>query len=170
MIERDEREALRILELPPNASQEDIRRAYHLLRRLHGRDGAVFAAPGMEEFSGEARQAVLQQIDAAYALLSALAPEAPPAPPGARPETGTSALQQARAAAGLTLEQVAAETHVRIEYLSALEEERFEQLRLATVNVRGYLTAYLNAIGLAAEDAVPPYMKKFLAWQATQGR
>jgi cytoskeletal protein RodZ len=59
---------------------------------------------------------------------------------------------------------------VRVEYLSALEEEHFERLRLAAVNVRGYLTAYVNAIGLAAEEAVPPYMEKFLEWQARSGR
>jgi flagellar biosynthesis protein FlhG len=76
------------------------------------------------------------------------------------------ALRRARDAAGFTLDQVAAETNVRRESLSALEDERFEQLRLATVNVRGYLTAFVNTIGLPADDVVPAYMERFIRWQA----
>ena len=166
----DEALALRILELPPGASPEDILRAYNLLRRLHGRNGAVFCAPGMEEFAPEARAAVLEQVEAAFALLSARGEEPQPVLPAPAPEVEVpaedSALRRAREAAGVSLETVAQETHVRLEYLGALEEERFEHLRLATVNVRGYLTAYLNAIGLPAEDVVPAYMKKFIDWQA----
>jgi len=166
----DEAQALSILELPPAATMEDILRAYHLQKRLHGRSGAVFCAPGMEEFTPEARAAVLEQVEAAFALLRARE-EAPPAPPAAAPAAAdhsaqASALRRAREAAGLSLETVAMETHVRLEYLGALEDEQFEHLPLATVNVRGYLTAYLNTIGLAAEDVVPAYMKRFLEWQA----
>ena len=170
----DEALALRILELPPAASTEDILRAYHLLRRLHGRNGAVFCAPGMEEFAPEARAAILDQVEAAYALLNVREEPLPPSPaPRPEPEqlpAAPSPLRQAREAAGISLETVSQETHVRLEYLGALEEERFEHLRLATVNVRGYLTAYLIAIGLSVEDVVPPYMKRFLEWQAIQGK
>ena len=172
MAAPDEARALRILELDPAATLDDIQRSYQLLKRLHGRTGAMFAAPAMDEFSSEAQQGVLAQIEAAYALLSArkqgIAARAPAAAP--RPEEPTdvpaTALRRARDAAGLSLDQVADETHVRLEYLIALEEERFEHLRLATVNVRGYLTAFANAVSLPAEDVVPAFMKKFLAWQA----
>jgi hypothetical protein len=170
----DEAQALRILELPPAASMEDILRAYHLQKRLHGRDGAVFCAPGMEEFAPEARAAVLEQVEAAFALLSSRAeaqPDRPAPAPAAADRSGpASPLRRAREAAGLSLETVTQETHVRLEYLGALEDEQFEHLPLAAVNVRGYLTAYLNAIGLSAEGVVPAYMKRFLEWQALQGK
>lgn len=168
MATEKERRARRILEVSPTASMEDIHRAYQLLMRIHGRSGAVSAAPGMDEFSAEARQAVLEQIEAAHDLLSA-AEEARPAAPAPAPEPPpavATALRKARDAAGFTLDQVAAETNVRREYLSALEEERFEHLRLATVNVRGYLTAYLHAIGLAEDTVVQAYMKTYLEWQS----
>ncbi len=180
-----ERQARRILEVDPDAPMEDILRAYLMLRRIYGRDQAMFTAPGMDEFSPEARQDALAQIEAAYSLLRALLPETgqavqarpavleirslPPAPrpkPPAEPAAELTALRRAREAAGFSLDQVAAETNVRREYLSALEEERFEQLRLATVNVRGYLTAFVNTIGLPVDEVVPPYMQRFLQWQA----
>jgi hypothetical protein len=175
MAAPDEARALRILELDAAATPDDIHRSYHLLKRLHGRTGAMFAAPGMDEFSSEARQEVLAQIEAAYALLTArgqgMAAGAPGAPgaaprPEAPAEVPATALRRARDAAGLSLDQVAEETHVRMEYLIALEEERFDHLRLATVNVRGYLTAFANAVSLPAEEVVPAFMQKFLAWQA----
>jgi hypothetical protein len=171
-VAEDERLARLILEVSPAAPMEEIHRAYRVLKRIHGQEAAIFSAPGMDEFSPEARQAILDELEAAYALLCALGPEPEDLPP-ARPEpeaedlpAEATALQRARNAAGFSLDQVAAETNVKRDYLSALEEERFEHLRLATVNVRGYLTAYVNAIGLPVEEVVPAYMKKYLDWQA----
>ena len=34
------------------------------------------------------------------------------------------------------------------------------------VNVRGYLTAYVHAVGLSVEAVVPAYLKKFQDWQS----
>jgi len=173
MASEEERRARRILEVSATAGMEDIHRAYQLMMRIHGRSGAAFAAPGMDEFSAEARQSLLEQIEAAHDLLSALCGEAEAGPAAASPAPAepeapadATALRRARDAAGLTLDQVAAETNVRREYLSALEEERFEHLRLATVNVRGYLTAYVHAIGLDEDAVVPAYMMKYREWQS----
>jgi cytoskeletal protein RodZ len=77
-----------------------------------------------------------------------------------------TALRCAREAAGLTLEHVMAETNVRLDYLLALEEERFQDLPSAPVYVRGYLTNYLTAIGLMSERVVYEYMNRHLKWQA----
>jgi curved DNA-binding protein CbpA len=181
----EERRCRRILEVAPGASLEEITRAYRLLRQLHGQDTGIFAAPAMDEFSAEARRDALEAIETAYAALSApeTREEAPaaqdvqaarpvPDAPAARPALASvppgaaTALGRARDAAGLTLDQVSAETHVRRDYLQALEEERFESLRLPTVNVRGYLTAFAGAVGLAEAGFVPAYMEKFIAWQA----
>jgi len=171
MATEEERRARRILEVSATAGPEEIHRAYQLMMRIHGRSGAAFAAPGMDEFSAEARQAILEQIEAAHDLLGALGAEAGPAPAAAPAEpepepAAATTLRRARDAAGFTLDQVAAETNVRREYLSALEEERFEHLRLATVNVRGYLAAYVHAIGLDEDQVVPAYMMKYREWQS----
>lgn len=176
----DEKQCRRILEVAPDATSEEITQAYQLLKRIHGKPDAWMSAPAMDEFSADTRTGILRDLEAAYAHLRTLEgaqpqPQAPPiaAPPTPpvkpdRPESSAAAppLRRAREAAGLSLDQVFSETHVRLEYLQALEEERFADLPLATVNVRGYLTALVTAIGLSPEEVVPPYMEKFKHWQA----
>ena len=56
------------------------------------------------------------------------------------------------------------------ERLQILLQERFDLLRLPMVNVRGYLTAYVQAIGLSVEAVVPAYMKKVQDWQSLHNR
>ena len=172
MISRERQRCLRILEVTPEATPEEITLAYNRLKRLHGKEPGLAMAGAMEEFSPEARAEVLDELEAAYALLRSQPPEtaaaAPLAPPEPREEvlpTEASALRRARITAGLSLDQVAQDTCVRLEYLKALEAERFEDLRLATVNVRGYLTAFATAVSLPAEAIVPAYMARFQAWQ-----
>ncbi len=61
------------------------------------------------------------------------------------------ALREARQAKGLTLEQVAAETHIRPRFLEALETGDFQALP-SLVQGRGFLRLYAGALGL---DPVP---------------
>ena len=169
----DLKQCRRILEVADDATREEITHAYHQLKRIHGKEPGLAIHPTMEEFAPEIRQEVLEEIEAAYALLQAIPVEAAPPPPqeevvveeeAAAPVT--SSLRKARMSAGLTLDQVAQETCVRREYLKALEEEHFEDLNaLASVNVRGYLNAFANAVGVPADVIVPVYMKRFTGWQ-----
>ncbi len=169
----DEGQCRRILEVTEDASAEDITQAYLLMKRIYEREQAIFAAPSMDEFAPEAREAILEEIEAAYRELSRLQSAAQPRihplpiilPVGSLPSDG-EALRSFREAAGVSLEYVASQTHVRVEFLSALEEERFWDLPLAAVNVRGFLSAYATEIGLPAEAVVPPYMQRFQQWQA----
>ena len=169
----DERACLRILELPEGASLGEITQAYQLMRRIYAKEQAVFTAPSMDEFAPDAREEVLADIEAAYLELTRLhaEPSSPARPaPSPLPEDGTpldgQALRRVRERAGLTLDHVASRTHIRAEYLRALEDERFTDLPPAAVNVRGFLAAYAEEIGLRAEDAVPAYMQRFQQWQA----
>jgi hypothetical protein len=163
----------RILEVSENASMEEITQAYLLMKRIYEKERAVFSAPSMDEFSSEARTEILEEIEVAYRELTRLHAKAQPQihpargafPEGNLPIDG-AALRRTREAAGISLEYVASETHVRVEYLSALEDERFWDLPPAAVNVRGFLTAYTTEIGLPAEHVVPPYMRRFQEWQA----
>ena len=168
----DERECRKILEVLEDASMADITQAYHLMKRIYEKEQAIFAAPSMDEFSPEAREEILEEIETAYRELSRIHHETQPQihllpvlPVGGLPSDG-EALRRFREAAGVSLEYVASQTHVRVEFLSALEEERFWDLPLAAVNVRGFLSAYATEIGLPAEEVVPPYMQRFQQWQA----
>jgi hypothetical protein len=157
----------RILEVSPQATREEITHAYQQLKHIHGAEPGLAIASSMEEFAPEARLEVLEEIEAAYALLRASPePEAPaPIPIEEEPPPAVmTGLRQARTAAHLTLDQVAQETCVRREYLQALEEECFEELRLlAPVAVRGYLTAFAQAVDLPHDPFVLEYMKRFTA-------
>jgi hypothetical protein len=168
----DDRQCRQILEVSEDASMDEILAAYHLLKRIYEKEQAVFTAPSMDEFSLEARAEILGEIEAAFRELTRLHAAAQPqihAVPVilAAGESGLDgpALRRIREAAGVSLEYVASQTHVRVEHLSALEEERFWDLPPAAVNVRGFLAAYATEIGLAAEEVVPLYMQRFQQWQ-----
>jgi hypothetical protein len=173
----DERECRRILEIADDASLEEIGQAYHLLKRLYENERAVFSAPSMDEFSPDSRNMILEEIETAYRELSHLLAAAQPQvhvvpvvlPKLDRPLDGR-ALRSLREAAGISLEYVASQTHVRLEHLTAMEEDRFWDLPPAAVNVRGFLSAYAMEIGLPVDDVVPPYMERFQKWQARKGR
>ncbi len=65
-------------------------------------------------------------------------------------------LQEARAARGLTLEDVSEETKIRVRFLQALEHERWEVLP-GSAYARGFLRTYANLLGLDAEELVAEY-------------
>jgi Helix-turn-helix domain len=163
----------RILEVPADASMDAITQAYHLLKRIYEKEHPVFMAPSMDEFAPEAREEILEEIEAAYRELSRIHLAAQPkihAMPRVHPVGGPvidgEALRRIREGGGISLEYVASQTHIRADYLSALEDERFWDLPLATVNVRGFLSAFATTIGLPIDDVVPQYMQRFQNWQA----
>jgi cytoskeleton protein RodZ len=67
--------------------------------------------------------------------------------------TAGSLLKEAREARGLSLEEVAAATRVRVPYLEALEADALNRLP-ALVYARGYLRTYAQLLDLEAEPLV----------------
>lgn len=83
-------------------------------------------------------------------------PEAPPPEPTEpllRHETLGRALQAAREARGLSLEQVALTTRVRRAYLEAIEEMRLDALPSRPFTI-GYIRAFADALGLDPDLAI----------------
>ena len=74
-------------------------------------------------------------------------------------EIGNS-LRTARGRRGLELAQVDADTHIRMRYLAALEDERFDLVPGAAY-VRGFLRTYANYLGLEADPFVDEYNARF---------
>jgi len=168
----DEAACRQILEVAPEASMDEVVQAYHRLKRIYQDDHAPFTAPSMDEFSEEARSAVLADIEMAYRELCQVLAEAKPqahaAPPpalSARLPVEGPALREVREAEGLSLDFIAAQTHVRRDYLQALEEERYADLPHAAVNVRGFLMAYVTELGLPVDAVVHGYMLRYQQWQ-----
>lgn len=158
-----------ILEVAPDASLEEIRRAHGFLRALYAPGSSVL--PAMDEFDPARQARVLAEIEAAFLELSAQLETAQAAPPPRpRPQDPDRVLDGAgmrkvREDAGFSLDHLAAETSVRASHLQALEEERFADLPSAAVIVRGYLTAYFAALNVAGDASVADYVKRFLKWQ-----
>jgi len=67
-----------------------------------------------------------------------------------------SLLGEARQVRGVTLEQAAASTRIRLRHLAALEEDRLAELP-APVYVRGYLRSYATYLEIDAEALVAAY-------------
>lgn len=175
MPDLDERRCRQILEVAPTASREEIAQSYHRLKRIYQDGGTAFLSASMDEFSDEARGEILREIEQAYQALSRLQAQAQPLIHPTPPPTVKShlpldgaALREVREAEGLSLDFIAAQTHVRREYLQAFEEERFADLPHAAVNVRGFLAAFVSEMGLPVEPVVHGYMQRYQQWQARQ--
>jgi hypothetical protein len=75
------------------------------------------------------------------------------------PGTGIGpALRKARQTRGKSIEEASRDTHIRAEYLQALEREAFESLR-GDVYVRGFLRSYSSYLGLSADKVVSVYVR-----------
>lgn len=180
-----------ILELPRDASADQVERAYRVAR-------ATYSSDSLATYSiyDEAELGALQErIELAHAVLSDDARRrAYDEQLGAAPRVelalsfadedeqglenapeirgfeesvdegpwGGAKLRRWRIARGIELDRVAATTKISESYLRSLEEERFDALP-ATVYVRGFVTAYVRAVGLEAERVVPHYMERVLA-------
>jgi hypothetical protein len=71
-----------------------------------------------------------------------------------------SSLREERLRRGLELAQVEAETCIRIRYLRALEEERFDLLP-GTAYVRGFLRTYASYLGFEEQRFIDAYNERF---------
>jgi hypothetical protein len=71
-----------------------------------------------------------------------------------------SALRKARLLRGKSIEEASRETHIRVDYLQALERERFDAL-LGDVYVRGCLRSYSSYLGLDPNGVLTLYSHEF---------
>jgi hypothetical protein len=70
------------------------------------------------------------------------------------------ALKQARVLQGKSIEEASRETHIRPEYLDALEDERYDSL-IGDPYVRGFLRSYSTYLGLDPDKVVTYYNRSF---------
>jgi cytoskeleton protein RodZ len=64
-----------------------------------------------------------------------------------------SNLKRERELRAISLQEVAAATHIRLEYLEALEQGRFEKLPGLTF-LKGYIRAYVQFVGLDFDEVM----------------
>jgi flagellar biosynthesis protein FlhG len=175
----------RVLGLPPQASREQIERAYRFCNEMYG-PSSLATYSLLEPSDVEATRA---RIDEAYGVLvdparrraydetiglrapgvvpypaaqtAERAPEAPELPePLELPKVVTgAALKRVREMRGISLRQIAIESKVGIRYFQYIEEDRFSHLP-APVYLRGFLSEYSRVVGLDARQVVESYIAR----------
>jgi len=71
------------------------------------------------------------------------------------------ALRGERLRRGIMLEQVAAETKIGVTYLTAMEEDRFDQIGVGCFFRRNFLRQYARVLGLDEEELVSLFNQQF---------
>ena len=174
----------RVLGLPPQASREQIERAYRFCNEMYG-PASLATYSLLEPRDVEATRA---RIDAAYAVLmdparrraydetlGLRAPGVVPYPPAegggdAPPPLGPEplelpelvtgpALKRLREMRGVSLRQIATESKVGVRYFQYIEEDRFSYLP-APVYLRGFLSEYARVVGLDGRRVVDSYIAR----------
>ncbi len=69
-------------------------------------------------------------------------------------------LKHQRELRGISLEEIAKHSLIRLEFLKAIEQEKFVQLP-GIAFAKGYLRAYANYIGLDAEDVLLRFESRY---------
>ena len=173
-----------VLGLPPQASREQIERAFRFCNEMYG--PASLATYSLLEPSDV--EATRTRIDEAYAVLmdpgrrraydenlGLRAPGVVPYPPAEDggdaqqllgsdpvelPEVVTGpALKRVREMRGISLRQIATESKVGVRYLQYIEEDRFSFLP-APVYLRGFLSEYARVVGLDGRRVVESYIAR----------
>jgi cytoskeletal protein RodZ len=81
-----------------------------------------------------------------------------------------SYLKKERELRNISLEELSEQTHIKMDYLQAMEMDRFEKLPGMTF-VRGYLKAYAGYVGLLPNEVLlrfEDYLKKLSGKHHTQ--
>ncbi|MFZ5864006.1 MAG: helix-turn-helix domain-containing protein [Nitrospirota bacterium] len=173
-----------VLEVSPDASPEQLARAYALAKRHFS--GASLGSYSL--FDSAERTEVLARIEEAWRTLSnreqrarydqdvlgrAPAPAAPAStgpttasaptvPPSALPLSLTgvtgAALRARRESIGLPLQEIARNTRISIAYLQFIEEDHVKGLP-HDAYLRGYLAQYARAVGLDPHTVADGYIR-----------
>lgn len=159
-----------VLEIKPDATFQELERAYRLMRRIYSAPTTAASVPAMREFSETRRQEILEEIEEAYGILKrqfqvrrhVVRPRAPEF----GPDTTFSGemLRRVRMEIGITVAEMAEKIHVRRDYLEAIESENFALLPQAVVYVRGFVQAYLEYLGMDETQALDGYMARYREW------
>jgi curved DNA-binding protein CbpA len=174
----------RVLGLPPDASRDQVERAYRFCQEMYG-EGAIATYSLLETEEIEATRARIleayqvladparrREYDEGLGLVSPDAPRLPFPPEGPAGGGGAGAgsgtidlpdvitgavLKRIREARGIALRDIAAQSKIGMRFLEYIEEDRLPYLP-APVYLRGFLQEYARVVGLDAAKVVASYM------------
>ena len=170
-------EALRVLELPADATLTQIRQSYRFLKDLYASE-SIATLPVSGEISTDDRQQIVRKIDGAYETLIRFfedersrdhAVERSSSSEIAKyladvDQISGEVLKTVRRMQGFAREEVAAETRIPALNLAQLEEEDFVALP-APVYTRGFVISYADFLGLDADRVALDVMRRYNVWR-----
>jgi len=162
-----------ILELSPDASLTEVRKAYLHLKDLYSKESIV-TLPVEGEVSEDLNNEILRQVEEAYLNLVSLYKKEEPA---VKRERGNllsdatifsgSALRPARERLSIGLRDVALVTKIQMQHLENIELDNYEALPVE-VYIRGYVKSYAECLSLDSQKVADDYMKEYSAWKEAQ--
>ncbi len=162
-----------ILELSPESSLTEVRRAYLHLKSLYSTTSIV-TLPVENEISENLNEQILLQVEDAYQNLLSLYKEE-----GSAPERDIKnivsevtifngpALREIRERLSIDLRDVALVTKIQMQHLENIELEKYESLPVE-VYVRGYVASYARYLSLDPKKVADDYMNEYHVWKETQ--
>jgi hypothetical protein len=173
MNREDYNKYFEILELSPDSSLKEVRKAYLHLKDLYSK-ASIVTLPVENEISEDLNEHILQQIEDAYTNLLSLYKEE-----GRTPERDIKtilsdatifngpALREIRERLSIDLRDVALVTKIQIQHLENIELEKYEALPVE-VYVRGYVASYAKYLSLDPKKVADDYMNEYYVWKEAQ--
>jgi DnaJ-class molecular chaperone len=180
MCQDDHNRYLDILELSPDASLSEIRKAYLHLKALYSRDSIVTLTV-KDEVPQERKEEILREIEEAYHGLLALFEKKGTGSEHERTvriddkgfEEDVSsevtafsgqALRELRERLNIDLQDIALSTKIQAQYLENIEIEGFDDLP-PEAYTRGFVVSYAEYLGLDAKKVADDYMRRYRIWK-----
>jgi len=177
-----------LLDISPNASWDEIQRAYEFSKKTYSRD----AIASYSLFDSEDREILFERIEEAYrtlidqtkrrkydenlargigpiASINREAIRVSPIPQDilALEEIDGMILRQIRGRRGVSLQEIADKTRINITYLHNIEENSYSSLP-AEVYLKSYLKQYAEALSCDVTWLVNGYLKSYRRWRRQQ--
>ncbi len=156
-----------VLELEINASINEIRNAYMLLKEVYGDPESIVTGPLADEMEDENHQDILDRLEEAYTRLIAAFDQDRGEPKRQLEKVLTDidtydgpALKKIRRRLKVDLNDMALATRIQVQHLINIEEENFTALPVR-VYTRGFVANYARHLHLDEERVVSDYMTGF---------
>jgi len=181
MKQASEKKYFDVLEVPTDASESQIRKAYWHLKELYSKESIV-SVPVEDEITKEQKKDILDQIEKAYSALIGIHEKKPQN----NIKTDTEKISQKELQAitaeitafsghdlkkirehlGLDLIDICSLTKIQVQNLKNIESENYENLP-PEVFIRGFVKSYSNCLSLDSKKVVSDYMIKYKIWKQT---
>jgi curved DNA-binding protein CbpA len=185
MCQDDDDKYFDILELSPDATLSEIRKAYLHLKALYSRDSIVTLTV-KDEVPQERKEEILREIEEAYHSLLAIFEKKGTASEYERTvriddkdfdeevsseiiSFSGQALREVRERLNIDLQDIALSTKIQTQYLENIETESFDDLP-PEAYTRGFVVSFADYLGLDAKKVADDYMRRYRMWKDVSGK